>query len=85
MTRLLSLSATVLLLGCIVAYAADPPAPPKVIVGSQAPAFKVKDPSGKEIDLDQLTAKGPVLLRLTCGCSGCDKELEYFLQIAQHV
>ncbi len=82
MTRLLSLSATVLFLASVISYAADPPAPPKVAVGTQAPAFKVKDASGKEIDLDQLTAKGPVLLRLTCGCSGCDKELEYFQQIA---
>ena len=24
---------------------------------------------------------GPVLLRLTCGCSGCDKELAYFQEI----
>jgi len=30
------------------------------------------------IDLKKLTSKGPVLVRLTCGCSGCDKELAYF-------
>ena len=30
------------------------------------------------IDLAQLTKKGPVLVRLTCGCAGCDKELAYF-------
>jgi len=30
------------------------------------------------IDLKALTDKGPVLVRLTCGCSGCDKELAYF-------
>ena len=30
------------------------------------------------IDLAELTAKGPVLVRLTCGCSGCDRELAYF-------
>src|SRR5438445_57680 len=46
--------------------------------GDQAPAFKIKDASGKVIDLAELTAKGPVLVRLTCGCSGCDKELAYF-------
>jgi len=59
---------------------ADKPAAPekKVIVGAQAPEFKIKDQTGKEIDLAALTAKGPVLVRLTCGCSGCDKELEYF-------
>ncbi len=56
-------------------------APKKVDVGTQAPDFKVKDSSGKEIDLKELTAKGPVLVRLTCGCSGCDKELAYFQAI----
>ena len=50
----------------------------KVDVGKQAPAFKIKDQSGKTIDLAALTAKGPVLVRLTCGCAGCDKELAYF-------
>jgi peroxiredoxin len=50
----------------------------KVDVGKQAPAFKIKDSSGKLIDLAELTAKGPVLVRLTCGCAGCDKELAYF-------
>ena len=62
------------------AFAADPPAA-KVDVGQPAPAFKIKDPSGKFIDLAELTAKGPVLVRLTCGCSGCDKELAYFQKI----
>jgi len=63
-----------------VLYADDPAVPPakKVDVGTQAPAFKIKDQSGKEIDLAELTAQGPVLVRLTCGCSGCDKELAYF-------
>src|SRR5271166_3573170 len=51
---------------------------PKVAIGEKAPEFKIKDPSGKVIDLAQLTAKGPVLVRLTCGCAGCDKELAYF-------
>ena len=50
----------------------------KVDVSKQAPAFKIKDSSGKVIDLADLTAKGPVLVRLTCGCAGCDKELAYF-------
>jgi peroxiredoxin len=58
--------------------AADTKAAKKVDVGTQAPAFKIKDATGKEIDLAELTAKGPVLVRLTCGCSGCDKELAYF-------
>ncbi len=53
-------------------------APKKVDVGTQAPDFKFKDATGKEVSLSELTAKGPVLVRLTCGCSGCDKELAYF-------
>ncbi len=47
-------------------------------VGQSAPDFKIKDSNGNLIDLAELTAKGPVLVRLTCGCSGCDKELGYF-------
>lgn len=54
---------------------------PKFDIGSQAPAFKIKDASGKEVVLADLTAKGPVLVRLTCGCSGCDQELAYFQAI----
>jgi peroxiredoxin len=53
----------------------------KVDIGTQAPEFKINDANGKEIDLAQLTEKGPVLVRLTCGCSGCDKELAYFQAI----
>jgi peroxiredoxin len=49
-----------------------------VVIGAQAPDFKIKDSDGKLIDLEKLTEKGPVLVRLTCGCSGCDKELAYF-------
>ena len=54
------------------------PTPQTVDVGKQAPEFKIKASDGKVIDLAQLTKKGPVLVRLTCGCSGCDKELAYF-------
>jgi peroxiredoxin len=61
--------------------AADPPA--KVDVGQPAPAFTIKDASGKVIDLAELTAKGPVLVRLTCGCSGCDKELAYYQKLSE--
>ena len=61
--------------------ASDPVPVPKVVVGQTAPAFKIKDMTGKTVDLAELTAKGPVMVRLTCGCSGCDKELAYFQQI----
>jgi peroxiredoxin len=64
------------------AIAADPkPAPKKLEVGMQAPDFKIKGSDGKLLDLAELTAKGPVLVRLTCGCSGCDKELAYFKEV----
>lgn len=56
-------------------------APKTVVVGAQAPQFKIKDTEGREIDLAKLTEKGPVLVRLTCGCSGCDKELAYFQEL----
>lgn len=46
--------------------------------GADAPEFKIKDTAGKEIDLAELTKEGPVLVRLTCGCLGCDAELPYF-------
>lgn len=54
---------------------------PKLAIGDQAPKFQIKDADGKEIDLGKLTAKGPVLVRLTCGCAGCDKELAYFQEL----
>jgi peroxiredoxin len=68
----------------LVTNAADPAKATKAskfTVGDQAPAFQIKDPFGKVIDLAKLTEKGPVLVRLTCGCSGCDKELAYFQKI----
>ena len=65
-----------------ITMAADPPSPTKVDIGQPAPAFKIKDSNGKVIDLADLTAKGPVLVRLTCGCSGCDKELAYYQKLS---
>lgn len=53
----------------------------KLAIGDQAPEFEIKDADGKKIDLAELTAKGPVLVRLTCGCAGCDKELTYFQEL----
>lgn len=77
MTRLLSAILSLLLLTAVV-RAEEPKAAKKVAAGTAAPAFKIKDANGNLIDLAELTAKGPVLVRLTCGCSGCDKELAYF-------
>jgi peroxiredoxin len=63
------------------AEAAAEPTPPKLAIGQPAPEFKIRDSAGKEIDLATLTAKGPVLVRLTCGCLGCNKELPYFQEL----
>lgn len=52
-----------------------------VTVGALAPKFLIKDSTGKMIDLAKLTARGPVLVRLTCGCLGCDQELAYFREL----
>ncbi len=60
------------------AFAADPEAEPALKVGEPAPAFKIMDHAGEEIDLAELSKEGPVLVRLTCGCLGCDLELPYF-------
>ncbi len=70
-----------LLLASAVALAADPKPAKKIDVGQPAPEFKIKGSDGKVIDLAELAAKGPVLVRLTCGCSGCDKELAYFKEV----
>jgi peroxiredoxin Q/BCP len=70
------------LFASVVAFAEEPASSaPKVAIGEKAPAFQFKDQNGKVVDLADLTAKGPVLVRLTCGCSGCDKELAYFQEI----
>jgi peroxiredoxin len=37
----------------------------------------------KTYDLSKLTAEGPVLIRLTCACSGCDLELPYFQKLQE--
>lgn len=77
MTRFLAfITASLLLVGLTVA---DESA--KVAIGTKAPAFKFTDQSGKVIDLADLVKTGPVLVRLTCGCSGCDKELAYFQEL----
>jgi peroxiredoxin len=78
MIRILS-SALALAVFAVGLHAAEPGK--KVAIGEQAPAFTIKDPSGKVIDVANLAEKGPVLVRLTCGCSGCDKELAYFQEV----
>src|SRR5436305_13817490 len=48
----------------------------------QAPKVVLKSPDGKKTyDLAKLTAEGPVLVRLTCACSGCDQELPFFQKL----
>ena len=74
---------TTLIAACfpVIAIADEPKPAAKVAIGQPAPTFRIKDATGQLIDLADLTAKGPVLVRLTCGCSGCDKELAYFQRI----
>jgi peroxiredoxin len=48
----------------------------------RAPQVILRSADGKkEYDLDKLTAQGPVLVRLTCACSGCDQELPFFQKL----
>ena len=48
----------------------------------QAPKVVLKSPDGKKAyDLEKLTKDGPVLVRLTCACTGCDQELPYFQKL----
>src|SRR5262245_30817731 len=48
----------------------------------QAPQVILQSPDGKQsYDLSKLVADGPVLVRLTCACSGCDLELPYFQKL----
>jgi peroxiredoxin len=59
------------------ARADDKKDPPK-----QAPKIVLQSPDGKKsYDLEKLTAEGPVLVRLTCACTGCDQELAYFQKL----
>lgn len=47
-----------------------------------APKVVLRSPDGKKsYDLAKLTKDGPVLVRLTCACSGCDRELPYFQKL----
>jgi peroxiredoxin len=71
----LLLSAAIVLTLAVPAALADEPA-------KQAPAVVLKSPDGKKsYDLAKLTANGPVLVRLTCACSGCDAELPFFQKL----
>jgi thiol-disulfide isomerase/thioredoxin len=50
----------------------------------QAPNIVLKSPDGKKTyDLAKLTAEGPVLVRLTCACVGCDAEVGYFQKLQE--
>lgn len=48
----------------------------------EAPKVVLQSPDGKQsYDLAKLVAEGPVLVRLTCACTGCDLELPYFQKL----
>src|SRR5438876_2307505 len=66
--------ALAIVFGISVVRAEDPP--------KQAPKVVLQSPDGKQsYDLAKLTSDGPVLVRLTCACSGCDQELPYFQKL----
>jgi len=78
MRSLLSLVALFLVAGLLQAEN-KPAETPKV-----APNIVLKSPDGKQsIDLAKLTADGPVLVRLTCACTGCDAELPVFKKLQE--
>lgn len=55
---------------------------PKQDAPKQAPKIVLKSPDGKKsIDLAKLVSDGPVLVRLTCACTGCDAELPFFQKL----
>jgi peroxiredoxin len=50
----------------------------------EAPKVVLKSADGsKSYDLAKLTSEGPVLIRLTCACTGCDQELPYFKKLQE--
>jgi peroxiredoxin len=68
--------AAALVLGLSAAAGAEEP--------KQAPKVVLKSADGKQsVDLDKLTSEGPVLVRLTCACTGCDKELPQFQKLQE--
>lgn len=83
MKTLIKLTLVVLIAWSVKLAADEPSKQPdaSLAVGQPAPDFKIKDSKGRQINLAKLTAKGPVLVRLTCGCLGCDQELAYFQEV----
>lgn len=77
MRTLLTLS--LVLLGVCPASAEEKTTPP-----ATAPAIVLKSPDGKQsVDLAKLVNEGPVLVRLTCACTGCDQELPFFKKLQE--
>lgn len=73
MRKFLSVAVTLALLACSVRAEEKP---------RQAPAIVLKSADGKtSVDLQKLFNDGPVLVRLTCACSGCDQELQFFQKL----
>jgi len=77
MRRLLSASLVLALFASASVAADAPTTPPKT-----APKIILKSADGKHtVDLAKLFNEGPVLVRLTCACSGCDGELAQFQKL----
>jgi peroxiredoxin len=73
MRKVIVIAAVLVILPALL-YAEDQP--------KQATKVVLKSPDGKKTyDLEKLTKDGPVLVRLTCACTGCDQELPYFQKL----
>jgi peroxiredoxin len=75
MRTFLTVAVAAALLAAGTARADDPKPAPKVTLRSAD--------GKKAYDLQKLAADGPVLVRLTCACSGCDQELPYFQKLQE--
>jgi len=59
-------------------------AQPKTETLKDVPKITLVSPDGKtSYDLAKLVEKGPVLIRLTCACTGCDAELAFFQKLQE--
>jgi len=58
------------------------PTPPEL--PKQVPNIVLFSPDGKKtFDLHKLSEKGPLLVRLTCACVGCDGEIHFFQKLQE--
>ena len=63
---------------------AETPRTKQVETPKEVSKIVLQSPDGKKnYDLAKLVEKGPVLIRLTCACTGCDAELAFFQKLQE--